>query len=80
MSIATNLAKTLGGKWTHVPFHGRWECDDGKRSVQRCSVLGGMSGDEHVGSEAWLYGAGRPQRAEAFMANRVPVPRCITSW
>ena len=80
MSIATSLAKTLGGKWTHVPFYGRWECDDGERAVQRCSVLGGFNGDEHVGSEAWLYAKGAaPRRAERFMTSRVPLPLYIRS-
>lgn len=68
-SIASNLARSLGGKWTYVPFCGRWECDDGVRSVQRYSVLGGMTGDEYVGSEAWLYGEGKPKRAEHLMAD-----------
>jgi hypothetical protein len=67
MSIVQMLHATLGGKWTHIPFHGRWECDDGIRYIQRCSVLGGMTGDEHVGSQAWLYGDFPPQRAEKYM-------------
>ena len=71
VSIAKNLAKHLGGKWTHVPFYGRWECDDGERAVQWRSVLGGFSGDEHVGSEAWLYAKGEaPRRAERFMGSK----------
>ena len=71
MTIAANLAKHLGGKWAYVPFRGRWECDDGERAVQRCSVLGGFRGDEHVGSEAWLYAKGDvPRRAERFMGSK----------
>jgi hypothetical protein len=66
MSVAKNLAKHLGGKWT---YDGRasWWCDDEKRSVSRCSA-GVDEFENPLGpAEFWLYGDGTPRRAEGYL-------------
>ena len=60
MSIAKQLAKVFGGKWTYYPYG--WECDDGVRHVARVSA-GVDEFDNDVGpAQYWMYGAGTPVR------------------
>ena len=79
-SIAKNLSKNLGGNWKYHPPFGLWTCDDNIRYIQKCSVLGGMLGDEHIGTQVWLYNGGSPERAEEYMTNRRKMCNYTTSY
>lgn len=64
MSVAKNLAKNLGGKWSYDGVSSWW-CDDGVRHVSRCCS---DYSDEYGPIEYWLYGvAPYPQRAEQYL-------------
>ena len=63
-SIARRLARSLGGKWEYRDIG--WFCDDGKRTVMRCSA-GVDEFDNDLGpAQYWLYGDGTPRRAEQY--------------
>lgn len=70
-SIAKQLGKTLGGKWTYNHSCFGWCCDDGQRHVYRVSA-GVDEFDNPVGPpQYWLYGDGKPRRAERYIARDV---------
>jgi len=54
VSTVKYLHEKLGGKWKYAG-HDSWECDDGKRVVRNCVILGGYTGDDVVGSQLYLY-------------------------
>jgi hypothetical protein len=74
-SFAKQLSKTLGGKWTY--HYSTWRCDDGVRSVWRCSA-GVDEFDNPVGPpQYWLYGDGVPRRAEQYIFKPVKVSKTL---
>jgi hypothetical protein len=74
MSIAKQLSKTLGGKWTYDGM-ATWWCNDMIRSVSRCGQLIDPEWSDETRREYWLYGHGdgTPCRAEKYMRKRVNI-------
>ena len=52
------LAANYGRKWKYNRSD-HWWYDDTGRIVRSCTVMGGMTGDEEVGSQMWLYEDGK---------------------
>ena len=52
-TVVSALTKHEGGKWTYRGMC-TWECNDG-RTVSRCALMGGHTGDEYTGSAYYLY-------------------------
>ena len=72
MTKAKLLGKHLGGIWTYDGCTS-WHCDDGRRSVRRCSPGVDQFDDPLPGCAYWLYGDGAPQPAEPFLHENGPV-------
>lgn len=71
-SISKRLGRLLGGKWEYRYFS--WHCDDGKRTVSRCSA-GVDEFDNDLGpAQYWLYGDGAPKRAERWVMREHAAP------
>lgn len=52
------LAANYGRKWKYDLGSHEWRDDTG-RTVRRCVVMGGMTGDEEVGTQMWMYEDGK---------------------